>query len=69
MNKEDKIMFYGTIIIIIITGVVVGIGFAYKDAKIEKITKENNKLKQEIKDYKWQIEQVPYVIESWCKGE
>lgn len=37
--------------------------------KIKKVEKENTKLKQEIIEYKWQLEQVPYIIEYGCKGE
>ena len=40
--------------------------------KNESLTKENEMLKDEIREYKWQLEQVPYVIESniesWCNG-
>ena len=40
--------------------------------KNEELITENEMLKQEITDYKWQIEQIPYVIEanldSWCHG-
>lgn len=35
----------------------------------DKLKKENGELKQEIIDYKWQIEQVPYIIEYGCKGQ
>ena len=39
----------------------------------KKIKRENQELHQEIIDYKWQLEQVPYLIEanleSWCNGE
>lgn len=35
----------------------------------DKLKKENGELKQEIIDYKWQIEQVPYIIENWCNKE
>lgn len=41
----------------------------YKNDEIVKLTKKNEELNQEIIDYKWQIEQVPYIIESWCNGE
>lgn len=34
--------------------------FKQKD-KIRDLTKENNDLKEQISDYKWQIEQIPYV--------
>lgn len=52
-----------------IFGGVIGAELGKRDHKIEQIQKENNELKQEITDYKWQIEQVPYIIESWCNGE
>ena len=35
----------------------------------DKLKKENSELKQENIDYKWQIEQVPYIIEYGCKGQ
>lgn len=41
----------------------------HKNDEIVKLTKKNVELNQEIIDYKWQIEQVPYIIESWCNGE
>ena len=38
----------------------------------ERLIGENEGLQQEIKDYRWQLEQVPYLIESnlesWCNG-
>lgn len=38
----------------------------------ERLIGENEELKKEIRDYQWQLEQVPYVIEanieSWCNG-
>lgn len=44
--------------------------------EMKKIEEENIKLKKEkinlelkLNEYKWQIEQVPYIIENWCKGE
>ena len=40
--------------------------------KNESLTKENKMLRDEIVEYKWQLEQVPYVIESsldsWCNS-
>ena len=35
----------------------------------EKLRTENDMLKQEIIDYKWQLEQVPYIIDNWCNGK
>ena len=37
--------------------------------KNENLITENEMLKQEIFDYKWQLEQVPYIIEYGCRGE
>ena len=37
--------------------------------KNEELITENEMLKQEIVDYKWQLEQVPYIIEYGCRGE
>lgn len=65
MNKENLII----CIVVIIIGIIVGGLLANKQIKIEKLTKEKEKLQQEITEYQWQIAQVPYVIESWCKGE
>lgn len=35
----------------------------------DRLKKEISELKQEIFDYKWQLEQVPYIIEYGCKGQ
>lgn len=35
----------------------------------KQVIKENTSLKQENIEYKWEIEQVPYIIEMWCNGE
>lgn len=35
----------------------------------DKLKKENSKLKQEIIDYKWQLEQVPFIIEYGCSEQ
>lgn len=34
----------------------------------DKLKRENNELKQENINYKWQIEQVSYIIEYGCNG-
>ena len=34
----------------------------------EQLQKENKTLKDEVIEFKWQLEQVPYIIESTCKG-
>lgn len=52
-----------------ILGILMGGIVASKDIKIEKLTKENNELKEELINFKWQLDQVPYIIESWCNGE
>lgn len=64
MIRKEKIIY-----LLFSTGIFIGVLLAIKDIKIEKLTKENNDLQQEITDYKWQIAQVPYIIESWCNGE
>ena len=66
MNKKCLIIYC---VFMAIFGGVIGAELGKRDHKIEQIQKENNELKQEITDYKWQIEQVPYIIESWCNGE
>ena len=37
--------------------------------KNEELITENEMLKQEITEYKWQLEQVPYIIDNWCNGK
>ena len=66
MNKKILIIYC---ILMAIFGGVLGVEFAKRDHKIEQLQKENEKLNQEIIDYRWQIAQVPYIIESWCNGE
>lgn len=61
MNKLSWVL-VGMIIVLYIFIIIITV-------EAKNIEKENNKLKQEITDYKWQIEQVPYIIESWCNGE
>ena len=56
-------------------GIMIGIVFMLPIIvlKIEnnKLSDENDKLRQEIVEYKWQLEQVPMIMESvkdeWCK--
>lgn len=66
MMSNDKFMICITMSIL---GIIMGTILANKEIRIEKLTKENEQLQQKITEYKWQIEQVPYLIESWCKGE
>lgn len=66
MMNKDKFMIC---IAMSILGVIMGAILANKQIKIEELRKENIELHQEIADYKWQIEQVPYIIESWCENE
>lgn len=66
MIRKEKIIY---LLISTMIGIFIGSILASKDIKIEKLTKEKEKLQQEITDYKWQISQVPYIIESWCNGE
>ena len=64
--SNDKFMICITMSIL---GIIMGTILANKEIRIEKLTKENEQLQQKITEYKWQIEQVPYLIESWCKDE
>lgn len=61
MNKLSWVL-VGMIIVLYIFIIIITV-------EAKNIEKENNKLKQEITNYKWQMEQVPYIIESWCNGE
>lgn len=65
MNRE----YIAVIIFGILLGSIIGIMMAERDVKIERLVKENNQLREDNQYYKWQIEQVPYIIESWCNGE
>lgn len=38
-------------------------------AAYKQEVRKNDQLQQEIVEYKWELEQVPYIIESWCNGE
>ena len=66
MSKNDRVILYSFMIIL---GNIMGIIIAKKDIEIEKLKRQRSTLQQEIIDYKWQLEQVPYIIESWCNGE
>jgi cell division protein FtsB len=39
----------------------------------DKLRKENQELQELVKDYKWQLDEMPNVMESvrdsWCNGE
>lgn len=52
----------------IITGVLIGICFMIPIIRLkiknDKLEKENLMLQQQIIDYKWQLEQVPLIVES-----
>ena len=37
--------------------------------KNEKLIIENKNLRDENTEFKWQLEQVPYIIEYACRGE
>lgn len=58
-------------IFLFLSGVVIGFLMfnTYLIIKNKQLNEENKELTEQIIDYKWQIEQVPYVIESWCNGE
>lgn len=67
---DDKnFMLFTMIFLFVFTLVLASIRMDSDAEKINKLKKENTKLKQEITEYKWQLEQVPYIIEYGCKGE
>lgn len=65
MNNQD---IFATFVITLILGLIV-VALCSASNQIETLEKEKNELQQEITEYKWQLEQVPYIIESWCNGE
>ena len=67
---DDKnFMLFTMTFLFVFTLVLASIRLDSDAKKIKKMEKENTKLKQEITEYKWQLEQVPYIIEYGCKGE
>lgn len=68
MDDKNFILFTMTFLFVF-TLVLASIRTDSDAEKINKLKKENTKLKQEITEYKWQLEQVPYIIEYGCKGE
>lgn len=68
MKKEFELFIFYLFLVIVITSVSIAI-ITDKNKQITKLEKNNKELQQEVIDYKWQIEQVPYIIESWCNGE
>jgi len=82
--KKDKDFETGCIVLILFTCMIIAIFRACSyNNDLKKVRSENRLLKKDIenertrisdleslnKDYKWQLEQVPYIIEYWCKGE
>ena len=65
MNKNKLILYY---LFMIILGLIIGGIVAYKDTKIEELTRDNIGLKEENEYLKWQLGEVPTIIESY-KGE
>lgn len=65
MNKNKLILYY---LFMTILGLIVGGIVAYKDTKTEELTRENIELKEENEYLKWQLGEVPTIIESY-KGE
>ena len=81
---DDKnFMLFTMTFLFVFTLVLASIRMDTDTEKIKKVEKENIKLKENIsqskiriseleqinKSYKWQLEQVPYIIEYGCKGE
>ncbi len=84
MEERDKDLESGCIVFILLTlWIITMCGACSYGEDLKKVRQENRELKREIsqkedkisdleklnESYEWQIEQVPYVIESWCKGE
>ena len=67
--NDKNFMLFTMIFLFVFTLVLASIRIDSDAEKINKLKKENTKLKQEITEYKWQLEQVPYIIEYGCKGE
>lgn len=61
--KENKFLFRLLLIVSVIYALLVGLSYNER----EKIKKENAKLEQQVIDYKWQLEQMEYIIK--CKGD
>ena len=68
MDTEDKAIILIVITLSLMLYLCIIGGLNLRD-EYNKLKKENTKLKQENTDYKWQLEQVPYIIEYGCKGE
>lgn len=82
MDDKNFILFTMTFLFVF-TLVLASIRMDSDAKKIKKVEKENIKLKENIsqskihineleqlnESYKWQLEQVPYIIEYGCKGE
>ena len=81
---DDKnFMLFTMTFLFVFTLVLASIRIDSEGEKINKLKKENTKLKENIsqskiriseleqlnESYKWQLEQVPYIIEYGCKGE
>lgn len=82
MDDKNVMLFIMTFLFVF-TLVLASIRMDSEGEKINKLEKENVKLKENIsqsktriseleqlnESYKWQLEQVPYIIEYGCKGE
>lgn len=68
MDTEDKAIILIVITLSLMLYLCIIGGLNLRD-EYNKLKKENEKLQQENTDYKWQLEQVPYIIEYGCKGE
>lgn len=82
--ERDKDYETGCFVFILFTCMIIAMCRACSyNNDLKKVRSENRLLKRDIenartrisdleslnKDYKWQLEQVPYIIEYWCKGE
>lgn len=84
MEERDKDLESGCIVfILLILWIITMCGACSYNEDLKKVKQENRELKREIaqkedrisdleklsENYKWQLEQVPYIIEYGCKGE
>lgn len=53
----------------VLIGYCIMIPVGHLKKEYNNLKKENTKLREELVDYKWQIDQVPYIVRYWCNGD
>lgn len=77
MTEKNRDAETGCIVFLLFaTLIIIGVVASVTKAELRKVRSENNDLKKKVSElelltteYKWQLEQVPYIIERACKGE